>query len=129
MTENIDKAGAVLWQRVEGALILVAGLALARFGTGGLPWWSAALIFFAPDLSFFGYLLGSRVGAFGYNLVHLYAPGVVFLVVGLLLPLPWLASVGALWLAHCGLDRMAGYGLKSPEGFAVTHLGRIGRRL
>lgn len=30
-------------------------------------------------------------------------------------------------LAHAGFDRMLGYGLKSPEGFTVTHLGTIGR--
>ncbi|WP_425033627.1 DUF4260 family protein [Pelagibacterium sp.] len=37
------------------------------------------------------------------------------------------ATLGALWLAHCGLDRMLGYGLQSPEGFSITHLRRIGR--
>ena len=30
-------------------------------------------------------------------------------------------------LAHIGLDRMLGYGLKSSEAFGITHLGPIGR--
>lgn len=46
----------------------------------------------------------------------------------LLLPAPLPALLGALWLAHSGFDRMLGYGLKSPEGFSITHLGRIGRQ-
>jgi hypothetical protein len=32
------------------------------------------------------------------------------------------------WLAHIGFDRALGFGLKSPRGFAHTHLGLIGRR-
>jgi hypothetical protein len=41
---------------------------------------------------------------------------------------PLLASVGGIWLAHIGMDRALGYGLKHPEGFIHTHLGVIGRR-
>ena len=32
-----------------------------------------------------------------------------------------------IWLAHIGLDRALGYGLKYSKGFAFTHLGTIGR--
>jgi hypothetical protein len=49
------------------------------------------------------------------------------LAIGLLMPVPLLGVLGALWLAHSGFDRMLGYGLKSPEGFSFTHLGRIGK--
>ncbi|HLA02836.1 MAG TPA: DUF4260 family protein [Aestuariivirga sp.] len=31
------------------------------------------------------------------------------------------------WLAHIGLDRAIGYGLKYASDFRDTHLGRIGR--
>ncbi|WP_374546522.1 DUF4260 family protein [Rhodoblastus sp.] len=27
------------------------------------------------------------------------------------------------WTAHIGLDRLLGFGLKHPAGFAFTHLG------
>lgn len=37
-----------------------------------------------------------------------------------------MSALGELWVAHAGFDRMLGYGLKSPEGFTVTHLGTIG---
>lgn len=93
-----------------------------------VPWWGAVLIFFAPDLSFFGYLLGPRAGAFCYNAVHIYAFGAALLAIGWMMPSPIVAVLGALWLAHSGFDRMLGYGLKSQEGFAITHLGRIGKQ-
>ncbi|HJU52615.1 MAG TPA: DUF4260 family protein, partial [Acidimicrobiia bacterium] len=32
------------------------------------------------------------------------------------------------WLAHIGLDRFLGYGLKYADAFGHTHLGEIGRR-
>ena len=118
----------VLWQRVEGGILFVAGLALFWHENGAMPWWEALLIFFAPDLSFLGYLLGPATGAFCYNLVHIYAFGAVLLVIGLTMNVPLYALLGALWLAHSGFDRMLGYGLKSPEGFSFTHLGRIGAR-
>ena len=36
-------------------------------------------------------------------------------------------GLGLIWCAHIGFDRALGYGLKSPEGFRLTHLGKIGR--
>jgi hypothetical protein len=62
-----------------------------------------------------------------YNLVHVYAFGAVLLAIGVGVDAPVAAALGALWIAHSGFDRMLGYGLKSPEGFTVTHLGTIGR--
>jgi hypothetical protein len=90
-------------------------------------WWQALLIFFAPDLAFFGYLAGPKAGAIVYNAVHIYGFGAVVLALGALVDQPWISALGFLWLAHCGFDRMLGYGLKLPSGFHDTHLGRIGR--
>jgi hypothetical protein len=121
-------AGAVGWQKVEGAIVFVAAIGLYLNGETTLSWWLTILAFFAPDLSFLGYSLGPKAGAFVYNAVHVYAFGAAFLALGVILSLPVLAALGALWLAHSGFDRMLGYGLKLPEGFAFTHLGRIGKR-
>ncbi|PTM96073.1 DUF4260 domain-containing protein [Mycoplana dimorpha] len=118
---------AVQWQRVEGLIIFVVGLLLLRQANTDLPWWAAVLIFFAPDLSFAGYAFGPKVGAFCYNAVHVYAFGLAFFAAGLLTSNPTLWSLGALWMAHSGFDRMLGYGLKAQEGFTFTHLGRIGQ--
>lgn len=118
----------VLWQKIEGGLIFMSGLALFAHLDPGWGWGMAALLFFAPDLSFSAYLAGPKVGAFFYNLLHVYALGAALLAAGLILSCPIPAALGALWLAHSGFDRMLGYGLKSPAGFSFTHLGRIGKQ-
>ena len=119
---------AVRWQRVEGLVIFIAGLALVGHENTVLSASLALMLFFAPDLSFLAYLLGPKPGAFAYNAVHIYGFGAGLLAIGLIAPLPLLTQLGALWLAHSGFDRMLGYGLKSPEDFSITHLGRIGKQ-
>ena len=46
-------------------------------------------------------------------------------------PMPARAAVAQhlalIWLAHIGIDRALGYGLKYGAGFGFTHLGRIGK--
>lgn len=70
------------WQRLEGvALLAVAVLAYVRFGAG---WELFALMFLAPDLSFFGYLAGPRIGALAYNLAHSLIGPLLLAGVGLL---------------------------------------------
>ncbi|MCP1168021.1 DUF4260 domain-containing protein [Limimaricola litoreus] len=118
----------LVWQRIEGALVLAASLWIHATVDGGLSIWAAVLLFFAPDIGFAAYLFGPRWGALGYNLLHLYGFGAALLAVGLGLGMPLWAALGALWLGHAGFDRMLGYGLKSREGFTDTHLGRIGPR-
>jgi hypothetical protein len=36
---------------------------------------------------------------------------------------PLVLALGLLWLAHIGMDRLAGFGLKYDSGFQRTHLG------
>ncbi len=116
----------VVWQRAEGLVVFLAGIALFWQLDPAIGWW-AVLVFFAPDLSFFGYSLGPKIGGVIYNLVHVYAAGLVLMAIGTILAQPLLAALGALWLAHCGFDRLMGYGLKSADSFSETHLGRIGK--
>ncbi len=114
------------WLRAEGAATFAAGL--AGFLWLGLPWYAFALLLLVPDLSMIGYLRGPRVGAILYNLVHDLATGVVIAGIGLALGSVPIAAAGAILVAHSGMDRMAGYGLKLPTSFQDTHLGRIGSR-
>lgn len=117
----------IAWQKIEGGLVLLAGLAAVPWGEAGLSWWVALLVFFAPDLTFAAYVLGPRAGAIAYNLAHIYAFGAIGMAAGLAMRDPVLLSLGALWMAHSGFDRMLGYGLKSGESFGITHLGVIGK--
>ena len=120
-----DPAWIRPWLRAEGAAAFAAGL--AGFLLLGLPWWAFALLLIVPDLSMVGYLRGPRVGAILYNVVHDLATGVAVAGFGLAIGSVPLAAVGAILVAHSGMDRIAGYGLKFPDSFHDTHLGRIGR--
>jgi len=113
------------WQRLEGlALLAVAALAYGRTGQG---WLVFAVLFLVPDLSFFGYLAGPRIGGLVYNLAHSLIGPIVLAGAGLVMGHSLVTGIALIWLAHIGLDRMLGYGLKSSEAFGITHLGLIGR--
>lgn len=115
------------WQKAEGAGIALGGLVIAAMVPAdlGLLGWIAVLL--APDLAMAGYLAGPRVGATVYNLAHLYALAFLLMIAGVGLGLPVLIAAGGLWLAHIGIDRALGFGLKETTGFGETHLGPIGR--
>jgi hypothetical protein len=113
------------WLRLEGLAAFGAGLAL--FGLSGGNWLFVVPLLLLPDLSMLGYLAGPRVGAVTYNLVHNWAPGFGALVIGMWLDSPAVLLVAGVLIAHVGMDRTLGYGLKMPSAFGDTHLGRIGK--
>jgi hypothetical protein len=111
--------------RAEALTLFVAGVAL-YLQLGGEPWWLLVLLL-VPDVSMLGYLGGPRLGAVTYNLVHNLVIGLGALAIGWVSALPLVALGGAILIAHVGMDRTLGYGLKLPTDFRDTHLGRIGR--
>jgi Domain of unknown function (DUF4260) len=118
-------ANANLLQRLEGFVLFIAGL-YAWVALGG-AWWLFLLLLLTPDVSMLGYLVNARVGAALYNLVHSYPLPTLSLAIGLWLNIPVLTFAGVLVLAHIGVDRMLGYGLKFGSSFQDTHLGKIGK--
>ena len=118
--------GAVrTWLRLEGLAAFGAGLAL--FGASGGNWLAVVPLLLVPDLSAAGYLAGPRIGAFTYNAAHTWLPGIAVTALGFWLGSPAIHLAGGILIAHVGMDRAAGYGLKLPGSFQETHLGRIGR--
>lgn len=113
------------WQRLEGLALLVG--AVVAYGAFGAGWVVFAVAFFAPDVTFAGYLAGPKAGAAVYNLGHSLIGPLAVAVWALTGGPDWTAAAALIWLTHIGFDRMLGYGLKDPAGFGVTHLGRIGR--
>jgi hypothetical protein len=111
--------------RLEG-LTLFIGMTLLYAVWGG-SWWVYFILFLAPDLSFAAYLAGPRTGAIVYNVAHSYMPPMTLMVTGFGMASPLVLSIAMIWLAHIGIDRALGYGLKYAQGFGFTHLGRIGR--
>lgn len=119
------RGGVDVVLRLEAIALFVAGIVL-YLQLNGHPLWLLPLLL-APDLSMIGYAGGPGLGAISYNLVHNLAIALVALTVGWFAAIAPLALAGAILLAHVGMDRALGYGLKLPTGFRDTHLGRIGR--
>jgi hypothetical protein len=111
--------------RIE-AIAIFAGGVVTYLQLNGHPLWLLPLLL-APDVSMVGYLGGPRLGAVTYNLVHNLAVAALLIAVGWFAALAPVALAGAVVLAHVGMDRALGYGLKLPSDFRDTHLGRIGR--
>src|ERR1700720_966542 len=96
--------------RLEG-LTLFTGMTLL-YGVWDGSWWVYAILFLAPDLSFAGYLAGPRAGAVIYNAAHSYMAPMTLMTTGFALSAPLVLSIAMIWLAHIGIDRALGYGMK-----------------
>jgi hypothetical protein len=94
----------------------------------GYSWWLFASLILAPDLGMIGYLRNAKTGAQLYNALHLTALPIAFGVWGYSWSEPLVLAIALVWLAHIGMDRMLGYGLKYQTAFTDTHLGRIGKK-
>jgi len=123
MTETTS-GGVRATLRLEGLLLVAA--ATATYFHLGLSGAMFGVLFLAPDLALLGYLAGARPGALAYNTTHS-TIGPLALGAVALLAAPAALPFALIWLAHIGLDRALGYGLKYATGFAFTHLGRVGR--
>jgi hypothetical protein len=111
--------------RAESLAIFVAGVLLYVQLNGHALWLVPLLL--VPDLSVVGYLAGPRVGAITYNLAHNLVTALALVAIGWYAAIAPLALAGAILVAHVGMDRALGFGLKLPTDFKDTHLGRIGR--
>jgi hypothetical protein len=125
MTLGMTTGAVRTWLRLEGLAAFALGVAL--FGISGGNWLFLIPLLLLPDISAIGYLAGPAIGAFTYNLVHNWAPGFVALGIGAWLASPEIMLAAAILIAHVGMDRAVGYGLKLPSSFQDTHLGRMGR--
>jgi hypothetical protein len=132
MSEAATATGAVtgavrILLRLEG-LALLASMVLVYALWGG-SWWIFALLLLLPDISLAAYLAGPGTGAIVYNAVHSTVIPAALAALGLALGEPLMVSLAIIWLAHIGMDRAVGYGLKYQAGFGFTHLGRIGTKM
>jgi hypothetical protein len=112
------------WLRVEGATLLLG--AVVAFSTTHQAWWLIPAVLLLPDLFMAGYFKSTRVGAHLYNLVHVTPLPAIVIALGWHQHHQLLLALGLVWLAHIGMDRVLGYGLKYDDDFQHTHLGRIG---
>lgn len=111
--------------KLEYAAFLALGI--LAFAHTEYSWWWFAGLFLAPDISMLGYTINNKVGAFCYNLFHHFGVAVAVYLIGTALSLPYLQMAGAILFSHSAFDRILGYGLKYPDSFQNTHLGKIGK--
>ena len=102
-------------------------LSIVLFSQLPFAWWWFPALILVPDLSMLGYLINPKIGAYAYNLVHHKAFAIAIGILGLLMNSQPLLLTGILLFGHAAMDRMMGYGLKYPDSFEHTHLGRIGK--
>jgi hypothetical protein len=107
--------------RVGWALLAVAALAGAVLMAAGAWQTWAALVF--PDIALFaGAGRGLERGQLHpravplYNALHRLVGPALLALASIWLGAPWLAAALA-WLAHVGIDRAVGYGLRDEHGF------------
>ena len=110
--------------RAEWVALALGGVALYLWLNGS--WLLLVPLLLAIDLSMVGYLGGPRLGSITYNAAHNLVVALLALGIGFWTGTAWLQLLAAVWVAHVGMDRSLGYGLKLPTDFRDTHLGRIG---
>jgi hypothetical protein len=99
--------------RLDGGAI--AALSAVLFVLAGFACWWLLALFLVFDLSFIGYAINNRAGAFSYNLVHNFvARWTLVAVYSILLNagIAWwpLAFIAGCWFFQVGADRALGYG-------------------
>jgi hypothetical protein len=117
------RSGVRTLLQAEGLPILAAGT--IAYGQLGGPWLALIPLLLVPDLSMIGFVRDARLGALTYNLGHNLVTAGALLGLGLGLNIGWLAIAGAVVVAHIGMDRLLGYGLKYPTAFQDTHLQHV----
>jgi hypothetical protein len=108
---------------LEGLAIFAASLALYFDADYSLL--ALVLLILAPDVSLLAYVAGPRAGALAYNSVHTLTLPILLGTVGVLADSAVPVQVALIWLAHIGMDRLLGYGLKYPSGMRDSHLQRV----
>ena len=103
-------------------LLVVAG---AFYASQDFAWSTFWLLLLAPDLSFIPYMLNRNVGTFIYNMVHTISLPLMLVALAFITGWTFGIQLALIWLAHIGMDRAVGYGLKYTSSFKNTHLGKV----
>ena len=109
--------------RAEGLVLFAAAVAL--YVREDYSILLLVVLFLAPDLSFLGLAGGRRVGAITYDAAHTYVGPILLASAALIGEWTTGVELGLIWLAHIGIDRALGYGLRYPDAFNENHLQRV----
>ncbi len=119
----MPKSLPALLLRAEGLVLFAAAIAL--YVREDFSLLLLVVLFLAPDLAFVGLAAGQRAGAIAYDAVHTYVGPILLTSSSLIAEWSTGVELGLIWLAHIGIDRALGYGLRYPNAFRDTHLQRV----
>jgi hypothetical protein len=108
---------------LEGLIVLLG--AVYFYASIDASWWLFFLCLLLPDLFMLGYVFNNRIGALIYNIGHTYLIPLILLLLSVSLKQDLLLALSLIWIAHIGMDRTVGYGLKYPTQFKDTHLQKV----
>jgi Domain of unknown function (DUF4260) len=109
--------------RAEGLVLFACAIAL--YVREDFSLLLLVALFLAPDLSFVGLAAGERVGAIAYDAAHTYVWPLLLGSAALIGEWGIGVELALIWLAHIGVDRALGYGLRYPAAFRENHLQRV----
>jgi len=109
--------------RAEGGILFAAALAL--YVDADFSLLALVLLALAPDIAFLGFLISPRAGAISYDSLHFEGVPLLLGAIGQIVDERIAIQVALVWLAHIGIDRMLGYGLRYPGSPSETHLERV----
>ncbi|HWL22369.1 MAG TPA: DUF4260 domain-containing protein [Ureibacillus sp.] len=109
--------------KIEGLVVFLASIYL--YYSHHFSWLLFLILLLVPDISMVGYFINKKVGANIYNVFHSYSIPIVLYVIGMMVSVQTLVMVSLIWIAHIGMDRLLGYGLKYDSDFKDTHIQRI----
>jgi len=112
--------------RIEGATMFTAAVLGYRATSGS--WGTFLLLLVVADLGLIGYAMGPRTGAHVYNALHTCIGPALLAGLAYAGVFPRVWSWCVIWLAHIGMDRAVGFGLKFTTAASNTHLGFGGER-
>lgn len=98
------------------------------FPTLSFPWWTLPLFFLVPDVSTIGHAGIPALGAAICNAIHHWGVALLLYAADIWLYLPAIQVAGAILSGPSSLGRVLGHGLRLPDSFTSTRLGKLGRQ-
>ena len=108
---------------IEGLTFFVLSTFIYFYLDGSV--WMYIILLLAPDIGILGYATkNNKIGSYIYNAFHTYTLPVALGVLTWFFGPQVIVSISLIWIAHIGMDRISGYGLKYETNFKDTHLQR-----
>lgn len=110
--------------QIEALTLFILATVLYFYLNGSLALYLVLIL--APDIGILGYATrNARIGSYIYNLFHTYSLPFALGGAAFWYGPETLLLVSLIWVAHIGMDRVVGYGLKYETHFTHTHMQRL----